>query len=526
MVDSETLTLTLKNELSEIVRVAEAVETFGEAHHWPTPWIFNTNLVLDELITNCIRYGGLEKADDPTIRIVMAVKEGCLTIVLEDPGIPFNPFEEAAVPDLEMALEDRPIGGLGVHLVKKLMSEVDYQRVDHVNRVLLVQGPVEETPIVSPPPSEAMSVSPVDLSEARFDTAYLADTALRNWYLDAGEPEVDKLNWQDYDSMALAIQSSFKQTPATHHFQYLHPVHLQIPGAGKAYPVRISYADTETTAEPVIAIGGLMNSKHRFDFLAIDALSHLRTIAIDLCGRGESGWLVEQSDYHLDTYVEMIVQFMDHLSLPCCTLLGSSLGGSIALRLAASYPDRVARIILNDSGPYIPQERRQRRSKSISRHYVFDSPVQMFRRMAIAGQHSGPTSDAVLLHNNHHKTRWSAEENGRIYRHDLRAMLAYREEATQPLDLWQDWEKLHCPVLLIHGTNSDAMLDQTIERMRLHPGLSVLHVHDTGHTPTLSNGLLNRKIVMWVLDDCPYKEDLYFQIEDRPSRMLFPDVNP
>lgn len=358
------------------------------------------------------------------------------------------------------------------------------------------------------------------------DTACVADTALKNWYLEAGEPVVKKLEWHNYKSMVFAIEASLKQRPERKHFEYIHPAHLQLPSvrARNPYPVRISYSDPCTAAEPVIAIGGLVNTRNRFDFLAIDALSHLRIIAIDLCGRGKSGWLAEQSDYHLDTYVEMIVQFMDHLALPCCTLLGSSLGGSIAIRLAASHPERINRIILNDSGPYIPCERREKRSQSIGRHYVFDNPAQMFRRMAAANQHSGPLSDAVLLYNNHHKTRWSDEENGRIYRHDIRAMLAYREEARQSLDLWRDWEKVQCPTLLIHGLDSDALLDQTIERMRSHPGLSVLHVHETGHTPALSDGLLNREMITWVLDDRSYKHDLYYQTPNKFDRVLFPDV--
>lgn len=361
----------------------------------------------------------------------------------------------------------------------------------------------------------------------RPDTAHIADAALRRWYLEAGSPAAEKLDWDDYESMMLAIEASFRERPERQHFEYIHPVHLQFPSGRvrKPYRVRVSYSDPGITAEPVIAIGGLLNTRNRFDFLAIDALPELRMIAVDLCGRGMSGWLAEQSDYHLDTYVEMTVQLMDHLTLPCCTLLGSSLGGSIAIRLAASCPDRVKRIILNDSGAYIPHERRKRRSQSIARHYVFDSPAQMFRRMLAANRHSGPLSDAVFLHNNHHKTRWSEEENGRIYRHDPRAMLAYREEARQSLDLWQDWERLQCPVLLIHGLDSDALLDETIERMKAYPDLSVLHVYGAGHTPALSDGLLNREIITWTLDDRPYKQDLYYQTADRPDRVLFFDAD-
>ncbi|MXZ80083.1 MAG: alpha/beta hydrolase [Gammaproteobacteria bacterium] len=355
------------------------------------------------------------------------------------------------------------------------------------------------------------------------DTARISDNALGEWYEHCGKPEPGTLSWDDYHAMLHAIEHSFRHLPDIHRFRYLHPVRLQHPefGTGKPYEVPISYSDTASECEPVITIGGLINTKHRFDFLANDTSADLRIIAIDLAGRGGSGWLSEQSDYNIETYIEQLLQFMDHLGLSSCTLLGSSLGGSISIRLAARYPDRVNRIILNDSGPYIPVERRQRRATAIARHYVFDTPAGMFRKTAISARNSGPAPDAVLLYNHHHKTRWSNEENGRVYRHDIRAMLAYRSEATRSLDQWSYWDQLQCPVLLLHGLESDAMLDETIDRMKSNPQLSVIHVHDTGHTPSLSDGDLNRKIAEWVLNDRAYSQDFHFRSRYRPENIFY-----
>ena len=84
--------------------------------------------------------------------------------------------------------------------------------------------------------------------------------------------------------------------------------------------------------------------------------------------------MAEQSDYTPDAYVEQLRQLMDFLKFDSCVLLGSSLGGSIALRFAANHPDRVGRIILNDSIPFLPLERRARRASAVGRHYVFPIP--------------------------------------------------------------------------------------------------------------------------------------------------------
>ena len=369
-----------------------------------------------------------------------------------------------------------------------------------------------------------MRASP-GLVGAMLSTAHRADVALRERYVVRGSPQPENVDWSDYEALIEALTTGIGGGPAMRSFTYEHPVRLQNPdtGVGKPYPVRLAYSDPGGDGEPVIAIGGLTNVAQRFDFLALDAAPALRVIGLDLAGRGHSGWLAELSDYHLETYVEQLGQLMDHLGLASCTLLGSSLGGSTAIRFAARHPERVRRIVLNDSSPYIPVERRARRAKAVARHYVFRSPADVFRRTGAAEKHSGPAPDAVLLHSAHHRTRWSEEEAGRVYRHDLRALLAYRTEARNSLDLWDDWAEVKCPVLLIHGVQSDATSEETVGRMRSLDDLSVVHVPDTGHTPTLSDGLLIDEVVRWVCDDRPFGEDRIRPAADWPKRVLYPD---
>ena len=130
--------LTLNCDLSEIPRVAEEIEQLGEANNWPMTWIFNANLALDELITNVINYAFKGETHDAEISLSIAQSGSKLTIVLEDNGKPFDPFTEAMEPDIDAALEDRPIGGLGVFFVKTLVDKADYVRHEDRNRVTLV----------------------------------------------------------------------------------------------------------------------------------------------------------------------------------------------------------------------------------------------------------------------------------------------------------------------------------------------------------------------------------------------------
>ena len=136
------LTLTLKNDLSELARIAEEIEAHGESRGWPAKWIMNLNISLDELITNIISYG-YQDSGEHEIRVTLTERSGSLVVVLEDDGMAFEPFTTVPEPDLDADVEERRIGGLGVYFVKTLMDEATYERLDDRNRITLIQRPPE-----------------------------------------------------------------------------------------------------------------------------------------------------------------------------------------------------------------------------------------------------------------------------------------------------------------------------------------------------------------------------------------------
>ena len=136
------LTLTLKNDLSELARIAEEIEAHGESRGWPAKWIMNLNISLDELITNIVSYGYRDSGEHE-IRVTLTERSGSLVVVLEDDGMAFDPFTTVPEPDLDAEVEERRIGGLGVYFVKTLMDEATYERLDDRNRITLIQRPPE-----------------------------------------------------------------------------------------------------------------------------------------------------------------------------------------------------------------------------------------------------------------------------------------------------------------------------------------------------------------------------------------------
>jgi serine phosphatase RsbU (regulator of sigma subunit)/anti-sigma regulatory factor (Ser/Thr protein kinase) len=113
------LEYTLPTQLPEIERLADAVSDVLPDR---PDLAFSANLCLEELITNIITHG-LRGQPDRTIHVRMSISEEWLEIILKDDAPPFDPFQDAPSPDLEATVDERPMGGLGVHLVKTLMDD-------------------------------------------------------------------------------------------------------------------------------------------------------------------------------------------------------------------------------------------------------------------------------------------------------------------------------------------------------------------------------------------------------------------
>lgn len=131
------ISVRIANDLSELERLAGVVEEFCERNGLEAKLVFNLNLVLDEIVTNTVSYG-YDDAAPHVIDVVLRREGGMLTLVVEDDARAFDPLE-APEPDLDASLEDRRVGGLGVHLVRTLMDTVDYDRVADRNRLVMTK---------------------------------------------------------------------------------------------------------------------------------------------------------------------------------------------------------------------------------------------------------------------------------------------------------------------------------------------------------------------------------------------------
>ena len=117
--------------------VNSAFGTFAEEHALPVNVRRSVNVALDELLANTLSHG--QKGRDPcSVTVDVELDQERVTIIVTDDGTPFDPFGRDA-PDTALPVEERPIGGLGIHLVRQLMDKVSYQRRDDHNVVVLVK---------------------------------------------------------------------------------------------------------------------------------------------------------------------------------------------------------------------------------------------------------------------------------------------------------------------------------------------------------------------------------------------------
>ena len=114
------------------------VEDLGQREAWPDSLTFKVNLVLEELGLNILSYGVSGENRGPQIDIVLKSEDDALTIEVSDDGHPFNPLEDAKDPGVDGLLDEREIGGLGVHLVRTLMDDLSYERTEGRNHLKMV----------------------------------------------------------------------------------------------------------------------------------------------------------------------------------------------------------------------------------------------------------------------------------------------------------------------------------------------------------------------------------------------------
>ncbi len=123
--------LILHNDIQQIPQLADFMETIADEKHLGQNDTMSLNLALEEVVTNIILYA-YPKGSDGLVDIEAVLREHSIEFIITDSGVPFDPTSAPDV-DITLSVEERSIGGLGIYLVRQLMDEVSYKRIDDKN---------------------------------------------------------------------------------------------------------------------------------------------------------------------------------------------------------------------------------------------------------------------------------------------------------------------------------------------------------------------------------------------------------
>ncbi|MCD4772853.1 MAG: ATP-binding protein [Bacteroidales bacterium] len=128
--------LKIKNNISELDKLVIFIEKMAEDWKIPVKEVFSINLVLEEIISNIIFYAFDDKFDHE-IHLEADYNNNILKIMIEEEGKEFNILKVPLPDHLDTGVENRKVGGLGIHLITTIMDKIEYKRTGDKNQTFL-----------------------------------------------------------------------------------------------------------------------------------------------------------------------------------------------------------------------------------------------------------------------------------------------------------------------------------------------------------------------------------------------------
>jgi pimeloyl-ACP methyl ester carboxylesterase len=256
--------------------------------------------------------------------------------------------------------------------------------------------------------------------------------------------------------------------------------------------LRLFYRDysnqSPDDSSPVICLPGLTRNSKDFDDLAERLSTRRRVITTDLRGRGRSEYDPDRTHYHPEQYVADIWQLLETLSIATVCVIGTSLGGLMAMIMAYQRPASIAAVVLNDIGPELDPAGLARVTQSAGLLAKVDTWEEAIHETRKNYGHVFPDwPDARWL--DYTKSTYRQSEDGRLDMNLDRNVGVATREGISGLrqDPWLGFDALRLmPLLVLRGEHSDLLSKATLGIMQQRkPDLIAVMVRNRGHAPYL-----------------------------------------
>ncbi len=267
---------------------------------------------------------------------------------------------------------------------------------------------------------------------------------------------------------------------------------------------RISYLEwgatkSVNTKRTLFCVHGLTRNARDFDFLAKTLCDRYRIVCPDVVGRGDSDHLISEEGYNYLQYNADMNAVLARLNVSEVDWIGTSMGGIIGMVLASVPQSPIRRLVVNDIGPEVSREALLSIAQYIGKSNTFESLNEVEEHLRKIYAEFAPMTDEDWHQMAKYSSRRTRTGRWRL-KVDSRVGDAYRDSISYfDVDMWETWEKITCPVLVLRGKNSSFLTEEVAEKMlACGPQTTLVEFDDTGHTPTLRNDEQVDTITQWL----------------------------
>jgi len=246
------------------------------------------------------------------------------------------------------------------------------------------------------------------------------------------------------------------------------------------------YGDALSGPTPIVCLSGLTRNSADFHDLALRLSQHRRVIALDYRGCGQSAYDPRPQNYRADVYASDVLHLLMATNIWRAVVVGTSLGGLLAMSLAAQRPAVLAGVVLNDIGPDIDGDGLDNVRQYLAadmRPQTWDEAAVMVKDTSLDAAPDFSDAQWMALA----RRSFREDETGNI-RVDFDPAVGAAFLKAEPMpDLWPLYGGLrNVPVLAIRGALSDMLTSATFERMaEIKSDLVRITVPNRGHVPWL-----------------------------------------
>lgn len=266
----------------------------------------------------------------------------------------------------------------------------------------------------------------------------------------------------------------------------------------------------------IMCVHGLTRNGRDFDELAMYLSNKGRYVLCpDVVGRGESAWFHQAANYNFPQYISDMNALIARSHSHHIDWIGTSMGGIIGMMMAALPNSPIQKLVINDIGAQIPLQGLRRLAQYVGKEPVFKSfeEAKTYCKVNFADfgdlseeqwnnftQHTviqkAPNLYALKVDPHIRTAKSTSQWLHELVHHPRKAL----EGIFYDVDLWDIWNQIRCPVLVIHGQRSDLLTTEIITKMqRTHPHVDVCEVDNAGHAPALLDQHIHETIYNWII---------------------------